>query len=176
MYEASPRATCCGLLLTIVLTAAAAQTCEKLDPDLFPSCVNIGHNQTFKLPSYVDKKMLSMVINYSNEYTSNCSTASKAPVAMTCAFYLPLCEEGRSTPLDPCRRVCAEAVLGCSNIISSYSREFRGAWCNVLPNSTAASGECFEPNNFTVTMNQEGEFARVCPLETLDIRHCIEHY
>ena len=47
------------LVLALVLTVALAQTCERLDPELFPSCVNIGHNQTFKFPSYVDKNRLS---------------------------------------------------------------------------------------------------------------------
>ena len=161
MCETLLKATCFCLLLSIVLTAAAAQTCEKLDPKLFPSCVNIGHSQTFKLPSYVDKELIARFLNYSNIYASNCSTPSNAPVAVNCAFLLPLCEEGRSTPLSPCRRVCAEAALGCSNIMTSHSLEFNGAWCNVLPNLTAASGECFEPENFTLTVNRAGEFISI---------------
>lgn len=149
-----PIYTC--LFSVVQLIVVSAQRCEKLDPELFPSCVNIGHNQTFKIPSHIDKERISDVLRWINKYRSNCSVSISAANAVDCAFFLPLCEEGRKTPLFPCRRVCAEMVLGCSKTasMSLQETEFLGAWCSVLPNLTAASGECFEPKNFKLTVNQ----------------------
>ena len=149
-----------SLVSAVVLNVVLAQTCERLDPELFPSCVNIGHNQTFKLPSYVDKERLSEILKWMNMYRSDCSVSLSAANAVDCALFLPLCVEGRKTALSPCHRVCAEMVLGCSNTeaMSLRATEFLGAWCSVLPNLTAASGECFEPKNFKLTVNQNGKF------------------
>ena len=148
------------LVLALVLTVALAQTCERLDPELFPSCVNIGHNQTFKFPSYVDKNRLSAHVKRVIKRRSKCSIAEAASTAIACVFYLPYCVEGRKTSLPPCHRVCAELVLGCSNkeAMSQRLADHYGAYCNLLPKSTAASGECFEPSKFKMTVNENGEF------------------
>ena len=131
----------------------SAQTCQRLDHNLFPSCINIGHNQTFTFPLDVDWTAISTVLQWYRNQTSNCSISQSAPNAVDCALLLPLCREGRKDPLLPCRRVCTEMVLGCSEAISQDGLEYLASLCTILPNVTAETGECFEPANFTPTQN-----------------------
>ena len=145
------------LVSAVALSVVLAQTCERLDPELFPSCVNIGHNQTFKFPSYVDKNSLSAHVKRVIKRRSNCLIAEAASTAIACAVFLPLCVEGRKTPLPQCHRVCAELVLGCKESLPHPAIDHFAAYCNVLPKSTAASGKCFEPSNFKMTVNEDGE-------------------
>ena len=139
----------CVLFCAAVMTVILAQTCQKLDPNLFASCVKISHNQTFALPSSVDLNMISRSLQWYKNQTSNCTIPQSVPNAVDCALLLPLCREGRKSPLPPCRRVCAEMVLGCSDAISRGGLEYLGAMCHALPNTTAETGECFEPPGFT---------------------------
>ena len=146
------------LLSCVLMIMSKAQTCEKLDPELFSPCVNIGHGQTFKMPSFVDKNRLSKIIRLATNFRLNCTAPLNVSLAVQCSIFVPLCKEGRKSPFPLCRRVCVEMVHGCSKTISQLEKDNFGPWCNVLPDLTAASGECFEPKNFKPTINQSGKF------------------
>lgn len=145
------------LFFLILCVVISAQKCERLDPNLFSTCVKIGHNQTFTFPSDVDWVQMSRAIEWYYNETSNCSINQAAPNTVDCALILPLCREGRKEPLFPCRRVCNEMALGCSGAINHVDLDYIGAMCQILPNQTAATGKCFEPTNFTPTQTGKSD-------------------
>ena len=138
-----------------------AQTCERLDPMLFPSCHSIGHTHTFPLPAFVDQARLSTLLQSFRNLTSKCAVDQNVPDAIYYAVFLPLCVEGRKQPLSPCRRVCAEFVSGCQDTLEKASLEYFGAMCNALHDSKPEAKECFEPANFTMSPNHTGRYVCV---------------
>ena len=128
-------------LLSTTMWSVEGQSCVKLDPELFAPCVNIGYAHTLPLPSYVDINEVSEMLNFfRDKVIANCSVPRNTTDTLNCAMLLPLCVEGRKTPLLPCRQVCADALQGCTNSIEARILDEVGAMCNVLPDSTATSG------------------------------------
>ena len=143
------------VLAQLVNHISTAQRCEKLDAKLFAPCVNIGHTHSSIIPDYVNKTRLSLALKSYAKLTSNCSESS---LAMHCAYFFPMCKEGRKEPILPCQRVCADFMRGCGKVLRpdhgiQLSSERYAGMCTILHNEPASSGNCFEPKDFKISPN-----------------------
>lgn len=147
----------------VSLSDVKQKSCVKLDPEFFGPCVQIGYTHTFPLPAYVDVKEVSEMLHFfRDEVTGNCSSPKILTDTIHCTMLLPLCVEEKTTPVLPCRQVCADALQGCSNAIKAHILNEVGAMCTVLPDSNAASRTCFEPKGYNSSaLNKTGELLLV---------------
>ncbi|XP_048588155.1 uncharacterized protein LOC116611634 [Nematostella vectensis] len=130
----------------------ATQTCRPMKDTIFEGCMSSGYNTTFPIPPNIDlsgraKSFVKYYINYFMRRMENCSVAAMGE-SVLCSMFAPYCRPQDSEPFLPCRRVCSEFLKRCVGDIDLSYLEYYVSSCTLLPNATADSGKCFEPQGF----------------------------
>ena len=139
---------------------AASDQCASLNDGPFQSCTNIsGYNETFVLPKKIPQSVADQMarsLQWFLKSLENCSENNVAEV-MACSMFAPKCVTGSPNPVLPCRRVCGEFLKQCETTVSGFLVDYMVGICQVLPNKTASSGECLEPQDFRTNDSVRGK-------------------
>ena len=164
MRPVSPALVLAGILFCFYAGEATKaittdNQCISMNGGPFESCSVAGYNQTFPLPKKItntQKKGISLVLRWMLKAVENCSENNVADV-MTCSMFAPKCVTGSPNPVLPCRRVCGEFLKQCETTLRRFHLDYMVGLCLILPNKTASSGTCFEPQNFRTNDSVRGK-------------------
>lgn len=133
------------LLVSFALITSQGQLCEKLDSDLFATCVHAGINTTIAFPSNPGKKVI--VSTLTSQTITELERCSPYVGFLICSVSVPKCVQGVEKPVLPCRQVCEDVVRGCSvNWVYNGDVEWLKGLCRILPDKD--NDNCIEPRNF----------------------------
>ena len=164
MRPVSPALVLAGILFCFYAGEATKaittdNQCISMNGGPFESCSMAGYNQTFPLPEKItnsQKKGMSRGLRVMLKAIKSCSQNNVADV-MTCSVFAPKCVTGSPNPVLPCRRVCGEFLKQCETTLRRFHLDYMVGLCLILPNKTASSGTCFEPQNFRTNDSVRGK-------------------
>lgn len=141
-------------LLVVVCIKQCTSFCKPFDEEsgLAASC---GYSATvnFTHQSHYDTAIKS--VEMITKRFSSCSDYAKL---IGCSLNVPRCESYIEGPYLPCKRVCDEFNLKCSDQILKHGMEWIIGMCQVLPKKDDPNtklgylGRCFEPPDFKTSI------------------------
>ena len=137
------------LLLAASIPLVCGENCE---PITVNSCSSAGYRLTARFPDVDGTPYQDFQAPHLNLYVPLLSFCSDFASTIMCSLYLPKCEEGRNTPLLPCRKVCTQFVSDCQDSLRNAALAgMLTVLCDLLPDGDGQSKECFYPSNFKDT-------------------------
>ena len=147
-----------ALLFSIVLTVAQSERCEKLDTELWKPCIDVGFTHTTPIPLSVNKTKLSQTFHRMRARYNTTVCAGKVLDMMSCSFFVPQCDSAKTNPVVlPCKRVCAEYLHTCKDVLGKSEVDLLTGPCSILPNDAGSSNKCMEPKNFIPSPDARGK-------------------
>lgn len=137
------------LLLAASIPLLSGENCEPLT---VKSCSSAGYRLTARFPDVDGTPYQDVQAPGLNLYVPLLSYCSDFASTILCSLYLPKCEEGRDTPVPPCRKVCRQFVTECEGSLRKAA--LAGMFtvlCDLLPDGDGQPKECFYPSNFKDT-------------------------
>ena len=137
------------LLLAASISLVLGENCEPL---AVKSCSSAGYRLTARFPDVDGTPYQEFQAPRLNLYVPLLSYCSAYASTILCSLYLPKCEEGRDTPMPPCRKVCTQFVTECEGSLRKVALAgMLTVLCDLLPDGDGQSKECFYPSNFKDT-------------------------
>lgn len=143
-----------AVVYTVLLLAASIPLLsgENCEPLTVKSCSSAGYRLTARFPDVDGTPYQDVQAPGLNLYVPLLSYCSDFASTILCSLYLPKCEEGRDTPVPPCRKVCRQFVTECEGSLRKAA--LAGMFtvlCDLLPDGDGQPKECFYPSNFKDT-------------------------
>ena len=165
-------------LKVLLFTASIALvSCkEYCEPITIASCSTAGYRLTARFPDIDGQPAQDVYAPRLNIYVPLLQSCSDFASTILCSLYVPKCEEGRSTPWIPCRKVCTKFVGDCvSHLRVAGLTGLFTTLCDLLPDGDKQSQKCFYPDNFNDTSSVGEIFVNLVNLFTcLSYKLCIQ--
>lgn len=137
------------VLLAASISLVSGENCE---PVTVKSCSSAGYRLTARFPDVDGTPYQDFQAPLLNLYVPLLTFCSDFASTILCSLYLPKCDEGRNTPLPPCRKLCTQFVSECQDSLRKAG--LAGMFtvlCDLLPDGGGQSKDCFYPSNFKDT-------------------------
>lgn len=137
------------VLLAASISLVLGENCE---PVTVKSCSSAGYRLTARFPDVDGTPYQDFQAPLLNLYVPLLTFCSDFASTILCSLYLPKCDEGRNTPLPPCRKLCTQFVSECQDSLRKAG--LAGMFtvlCDLLPDGGGQSKDCFYPSNFKDT-------------------------